>query len=280
MQGKTIFMHLPFVTNDNFKLFKLTGFPRVAKDGNYFVPAIKKEIVGIGRNNFYFEMNDLKNCHKIKESSLFVCKKTHIFKSLEMPSCTVGLLTNSSSDCSWTQIQLENGFFVGQNETYWFLLLDKITPIHIKCLNHETFKEVVGLTLIRKTCIVSSKLFNLQTDKTIQFSENLEIPFFVKGIEIKALETPIRSNPFLSDLHKTMKKLNKTTKLSVEDIMVDFNRSWIVLNTHMGVSASIALLFLIIGAIVIFKIRKREEVSRSQVMELIELLEKRQTRNN
>ena len=63
----------------------------------------------------------------------------------------------------------------------------------------------------------------------------------------------------MSDLHKTMKKLNKTTKLSVEDLTVDFNRSWIVLNTHMGFSASFALLFLIIGAIVIFCKGKRDE---------------------
>ena len=52
-KNMTVFVHLPLVLNEQFHLFKVSGFPQVDKNGEYFLPVINHPVIAIAKNFFF-----------------------------------------------------------------------------------------------------------------------------------------------------------------------------------------------------------------------------------
>ena len=210
------------------------------------MPKLNREIVGIGKKSF-FELMNTDACLKIENPKMLV-RRPLIVKPLEYPSCETSFFKgNPDETCSWNQVNPEKTFFIGKNDTLWFLYLKQKISIHIVCKKGEIFKELSGTVAIDRECRVKSSFFDLNTHRLSKTNHTLGSPWVFSKLNLSKIVKPRHSNnKLLKEIGTTLKNLNETRKLDLNDILNKFQRSWVVQTTHIS--------FSVVGGVILFTI--------------------------
>ena len=189
-----------------------------------------------------------------------------------MHSCVLNILMDRSpNNCTWTRAKFIHNVYVAENETNWFVISKTKLPVHINCNPKEIFKELEGLMIVRKACVIWSKYFALRSPQTLNSKLKVNWSWTFKTIEVGKLRTPIDSNPILLEVGKSLERLNKTTSGAIDDILKNVNSNWQVQNYHIGVSATVSLILgsILIGALYYVIKRNKKKPSESQMNEIL-----------
>ena len=264
-------VQISFALREKFELFKINGFPRRTDDGLFYLPEIGNVFLGLG-NDHFFEMPNTKDCIDIKLAKLKVCKPA-LLKSNDVPSCMKSFFYNNTlSTCKWNQALNKQTFFIGNNETFWFIMLKEKTTLNIRCKNKEVFKELSGAIAIDRSCLVKSNLFVLNTPRFSKSYHSVTGNWIFKKLNVSVMIKPNVSykDSALEQLGTALENLNRSTSVDLRKVIDMSNQAWNVQSIHFSMSLAGVLFVMVFAGITIYCLRRNKHKPPTEVqMEVI-----------